>query len=506
MIKDLFKDIAQYLPSMAIPALVSIIALPIFTRLFLPADYGNYILVITTVTVLSTLAGWVSMSVLRFYPAYERDGKTAEFTDSTIKLAFISILLISIISLCILLPSRGRISGNLYHLMSIGIIFFILTSLFSVLLNFLRIKRQINWYSSFIIWKSITVLIFGVLFVILFHLGVEGLLWGAILSVGLALPFLWKIALGGLRISSKTIPVKTTIEIAKYSFPLVIANLAAWILSLSDRYILQFFRDTREVGIYSVSYQISQNSILLLTSLFALAFNPLAVIIWEKQGEKASQEFLTKGTRYFLLLCLPAVVGLSVLRIPLIKLLSTTNYYNGSKIIPLVALGVFFLGLNQRFGAGLSYYKKTHFFMYSLIVSGLLNLGLNFFFIPKYGYMAAATTTLISYVFLVVLTVIFSRRFFVWEFPFKSLGKILLAGAIMGGIMYSINMNFSSLPLINLIIGILIGVAVYIGALFIVKEIQTDEKKVIKKILMDYLPERFIPNIWIVKDDVGDDI
>jgi len=475
MIKDLFKDILQYLPSMAIPAMVGIVALPIVTRLFLPADYGNYILVIATVSVLSTLVGWVGMSVVRFYPAYEKDRKTAEFTDSTIKLTFLSILVISIISLCILLPLRGRISENLYHLMSIGIFVFILTSLFSVLLIFLRIKRQINWYSGFFVWKSITVLIFGVLFVILFHLGVEGLLWGAILSVGLALPFLWKITLGRLRISGKTIPLKPTIEMAKYSFPLVIGNLAAWILSLSDRYVLQFFRDAREVGIYSVSYQISQNSILLLTSLFALAFNPLAVIIWEKQGEKASQEFLTKGTRYFLLLCLPAVIGLSVLRIPIIKLLSTSNYYSGAKIIPLVALGVFFLGLNQRFGAGLSFYKKTQFVMYSLIISGLINLGLNFLFIPKYGFMAAAVTTLLSYIFLVLLTIIFSRRFFVWEFPFKSLAKITFASAIMGTVVYYIGNNSTSLLWINLILGICVGAIVYFAALLLLREFKQSE-------------------------------
>ncbi|MBA7510562.1 lipid II flippase MurJ [subsurface metagenome] len=475
MIKNLFKDIAQYLPSMAIPALVGIVALPIVTRLFLPADYGNYILVITTVSVLSTLVGWVNMSVVRFYPAYERDRKTAEFTDSTIKLTLLSILVISIAFLCILFGLRDHISSNLYNLMRIGILIFILTSLFTVLLSFLRIKRQINWYSGFFIWKSITVFIFGVLFVILFHLGVEGLLWGTILSVGLALPFLWKIALGRLRISGKTIPVKHTIEIAKYSFPLVIGNLAAWILSLSDRYVLQFFRDACEVGIYSVSYQISQNSILLLTSLFALAFNPLAIIIWEKQGEKASQEFLTKGTRYFLLLCLPAVIGLSVLRIPIIKLLSTSNYYSGAKIIPLVALGVFFLGLNQRFGVGLSFYKKTHFFMYSLIISSLLNLGLNFFFIPKYGYMAAAITTLISYVFLLVLTVIFSRRFFVWEFPFKSLAKSTFASAIMGTVVYYIGNNLTSLLWINLILGIFVGAIVYFAALLLLREFEQSE-------------------------------
>jgi len=64
---------------------------------------------------------------------------------------------------------------------------------------------------------------------------------------------------------------------AKYSFPLVLGNLAAWVLSLSDRYILEFFRGSQEVGIYSASYAISEKSIFLLVSLFMLASGPISM-------------------------------------------------------------------------------------------------------------------------------------------------------------------------------------------------------------------------------------
>ena len=477
MIKDLFKDIAEYLPSKVIPAIIGIAALPIITRLFPPADYGSYVLVIATVSILSALAGWVNMSVVRFYPAYERDEKIPEFIDLTIKLTFLSILVIPAAFLCIFFPLRTYISRNLYYLMSIGIFVFILTSLFSVLLGFLRIKRQIKWYSCFFVCKSITALVFGVLLIIFFHLGVEGLLWGTVLSAGLALPLLWKIAVGKscTHMTSRGVHLQPTIEMAKYSFPLVVGNLAAWILGLSDRYVLQFFRGVQEVGIYSISYQISQNSIMLFISLFALAFNPLIVISWEKEGKESSQKFLTQGTRYFLLLCIPAIVGISVLRSPILNVLSTPNYYEGAKIIPLVVLGVFFLGLMQRFGAGLSLYKKTYLSMFCIITSGLLNLGLNFLLIPKYGYMAAAFTTLISYAFLLFLMIVVSRRFFVWEFPFKSLAKAMCASSVMGIVVCQIGNSLTSSTLLNLILGIVVGVIVYSLMLFLLREFKPSE-------------------------------
>lgn len=475
MIKELFKDIVKYIPSIIIPAIVGIIALPILTRLLPPADYGNYVLVIATVSVLSAIAGWVNMSVVRFYPAYEKEGKIAEFTNLTIKLAFLSILAISITSLCILIPLRDHISGKLYRLMGIGIPVFILTSLFTVLSDFLRIKRQIRWYSSFFVWRSITALSFGLLLVIFFHLSVEGLLWGTIISVGFALPFLWKTAVGKLRIRDRSIFLKPIIEMAKYSFPLMIGNLAAWMLSLSDRYILELFRGSHEVGIYSVSYSISQYTIMIFISLFLLSFKPLNIITWEKKGEKATKKFIVQGTRYFLLLCIPAVIGISVLRNPILSVLSTSDYYEGAKIIPLIAPGVFFLGLVQMFAIGVSLQKKTYISMLCLTLSGILNLGLNFLLVPKYGYVAAAFTTLISYTLFLFLMIIVSRRFFAWEFPFKSLVKTMCASSVMGIAVYHIGNSLTSSTLLNLILGIVVGVVIYSLMLFLFREFKPSE-------------------------------
>jgi O-antigen/teichoic acid export membrane protein len=48
--------------------------------------------------------------------------------------------------------------------------------------------------------------------------------------------------------------------------------------------------------------------------------------------------------------------------------------------------------------------------MYSIIASGLLNLGLNFLLVPKYGYVAAAITTLISYIFFIFINDIFLKK------------------------------------------------------------------------------------------------
>jgi len=480
MIKNLIKDVGVYLPAQIVPAVVGLISIPIITRLFSPEEYGNYILVTATVGVLSAIIGWLPMSIIRFYPVYERDGKLDEFYGNIIKLTIISILVASLIASGILVILKPHISMKLYSLMWIGILVFMLTSGLGVLLQFLRAKRQVSWYSGFTIWNSIAAISFGILLIMAFHFGVNGLLLGSVLSLAIAFPFLWKKAIEGVSLSPKGISFPLMLEMAKYGFPLVTANLAAWILSLSDRYVLEFFRGSKEVGIYSVSYGISENSIMLLATLFMLASGPILMNIWEKEGEKKSQEFVSRVTRYYLIICLPAMVGLSVLAKPLIGILTAQEYYEGYRIIPLVTSGVLLLGLQQRFQAGPLFYKRTHFIMFSIIASGLLNLGLNFLLIPQYGYMAAATTTLVSYVFLLFLMIVTSRRLFIWEFPFKSLMRTSCASAVMGVVVYYIGNSLTSWISVNLILGICIGIVVYILMLLLLRELEREEIQVLR--------------------------
>lgn len=482
MIKSLLKDMLKYLPAKIVPGVVGFISIPIITRLFSPGEYGNYSLVLATVAILSILVGWLSMSIIRFYPAFEREAKLDYFYGNIIKLFFISIFIISVIFCGVLLAMKQWFLDQVYNLMYIGLILFIFTSLFDTLQHFLRSKRQVSWYSTFVIWKSVASIGLGLLLIIVFNFSIEGLLWGGSLSLILITPILWRKSIGKVSLANSKISTPLIKEIAKYSFPLVIGNLAAWVLSLSDRYILKFFCGSQEVGIYSASYNISEHSIMLLTSIFMLAAGPISVNIWEKEGEEKSKIFLSKLTRYFLIVCIPAVVGLSTLSKPIMGILTGREYFEGYKIIPLITTGVFFLGLQQRFQAGFVFYKRTGFITFSIMASGLLNVILNFLLVPKYGYMAAAITTLISYVFLLFLMVFISRRFFVWEFPFKSLARVTCASVIMGVVVYFVGKGLTTSITINLILGISIGVVVYLLILLLLREAREEEIKALMDI------------------------
>jgi O-antigen/teichoic acid export membrane protein len=227
-----------------------------------------------------------------------------------------------------------------------------------------------------------------------------------------------------------------------------------------------------------------------------LAPSPIGIIVWEKEGEQKSQDFVSSVTRCYLLLCVPAVVGTSILSRPIINVITAPGYREGFRIMLFVALGGLFLGLQQRFQAGFLFYKKTHFIMTAIASAGLVNVGFNLLFVPKYRYMAAAVTTLISYGVLLAIMVTSSRRHFIWDFPFRSLARAVTASTIMGALVYPIGNGLSSSQLINLVAAISSGVAIYLALLLLLGEVKLNEKTVLKRTIARYSPRQLTPASW----------
>lgn len=495
MYRDFLKDMIKYLPSLAVPALVGVIGLPIYTRLFTPEDYGNYSLVMATVTIMSIIVGWLGMATIRFYPLYEQKKQIVQLRDNVIILLFASLITLSGFYMGILYLVRNNISSRLRNLLTIGCLMFIIMASFEVFQQFLRAKRWAGLYSLFHIWNSIAGLGFGLALVACFNLNVEGLLWGHVLGMSLAFPLLFRYAIRGFP-DLRSLSSGLAREMAKYGFPLVMGNMAAWMLSLSDRYIIEYLRNSREVGIYSAGYTLSEKSIIFITNLIMLAAGPLSVRIWEIGGEGNARKFTTIVTRYYLLLAVPTVVGVSVLARPIMEIMVGPSYREGYKVIPLVAFGGFFFGLQQRFQAGHIFYNKTYYVMASIFVAGLFNFMLNLLFIGKYGYMAAALTTLCGYFVLLFLMIITSRKYFKWRFPFTTLVRAVTASSIMGLVIYPFGYVLHLAVALKLAIGSILGIFFYVVFLLLVGEFNAREKVYIWSLIKRrrfkpyYIPKR----------------
>ena len=77
--------------------------------------------------------------------------------------------------------------------------------------------------------------------------------------------------------------------------------------------------------------------------------------------------------------------------------LADQRYHSGLKIVPVVVFGYIFTALWQFWGRNIGYSKKTIWISIVAIIAGFANIGLNMVFIPRYGYVAGAYTTVVSF-------------------------------------------------------------------------------------------------------------
>lgn len=477
MSSGFIKDMLKYLPAQVVPGLVGLVSIPVVTRLFPPAEYGNYSLAAATVMVLSTFFGWLPTSVIRYYPAYEREARLAVFNATIVRLALMALAGLAVLYYVPLVVLRTRMSVQLWRLLVIGGGLFLVTCAFNLLQWFLRAKRRVGRYSVFAVWQSVAAFGLGMALIFLLGCSIEGLLLGGILSIVLVLPLLWREAMDrNMRISAiGRIDWQTARATFVYGMPLVVSNLAAWILSLSDRYIIGLFRDNQEVGVYSLSYNIADKSLTLLVALFFMAAAPIGMRIWENRGVPESRRFATDVTRLFLVACIPLVVGLSVLSKSVIGIMAGAGYEDGHRIMPYVLFGVLLLGIGQRYQMGLLFQKQTSLITVATVVAGLLNVLLNVLFVPDYGYFAAAITTLASYAVLLLAMVWLSRRVFVWDFPWKSMVNVALASGVMAIFVYGAEYAIRPAPLAALLVGASVGTIVYGLMLLALREFSSQE-------------------------------
>jgi len=66
MVHNFVKDFIKYLPAQLAPALVGFLSIPVITKAYNPEQYGNYSLVLASIAVLMTFAGWVPTAIISF--------------------------------------------------------------------------------------------------------------------------------------------------------------------------------------------------------------------------------------------------------------------------------------------------------------------------------------------------------------------------------------------------------------------------------------------------------
>ena len=192
---------------------------------------------------------------------------------------------------------------------------------------------------------------------------------------------------------------------AKFNIPLIPHYLSLIVLGQSDRIMIKYICGESDAGIYSFAYQIASAINVLIA-----AINGSRVPWTYEQLNARVYTRLRTITNALVLMMAGIALFVSLISPEIIRIIGTADYQVAVYVIPVVTLGVFYTFVYDLYASIEFYFGSTKYVMYASVIGAALNVFLNAVFIPRFGFIAAAYTTLICYLVFMVLHYVFSRK------------------------------------------------------------------------------------------------
>jgi len=139
--------------------------------------------------------------------------------------------------------------------------------------------------------------------------------------------------------------------------------------------------------------------LLLVIGAMQKAWGP-SIFQFLNNKEYVRLDFLIK--RAFLIVSIFAL-GLVLFAKEIVLILADEKFHEGLRVVPIVVIGYVFYEMFTIYGIYPGYTKKTVYHSIIALTAGISNIILNAIYIPKYGYIAAAYTTVVSYFIMFLL-------------------------------------------------------------------------------------------------------
>jgi O-antigen/teichoic acid export membrane protein len=289
------------------------------------------------------------------------------------------------------------------------------------------------------------VFLFGSLGLVRFTgLGVLGLFLGRAASLlVLAVPFV----IYGLRHTKPAWNWADLRAALAFSLPLVPHLLAHWALSVADRFMIQDHYAARQAEGTAAEFDsvdgdlgLAAVGIYILAYAFMDAINLVAASMnraWVPQftrahGRPEEREFVGRSITYFILAIASMSAAMAVLAPTVVRLLDP-KYAFAAEIVQILPLAGLFQGLYYVYVAVLFFDQENRLVPVITIVSAILNIALNWLWLPKFGLVGAVWATVVAYAVLLVGVRWAARRHPMPAFERGPLTKIAVVLVIVAG-------------------------------------------------------------------------
>ncbi|MCC7429928.1 oligosaccharide flippase family protein [bacterium] len=411
---------------------VNFLLSPLYTNIIVPQDYAIFILIYSYVAIaqLFFVCG-IDAAFLRFYPDKNED-KNKIWGTTLVASAIIPIFAGSV--LWIFREQVGfLVTGSTNHtnLISLTVGFLVFDSLGLIILNKFRGEEKALSYSSFKLINVFLTVVLNIVLVYFMKMGIEGIFLANFIASFIVFLLTIPVLLKNLSFDFSLEKFK---EMMTYGLPYLPSSISVVLLDTIDRYFLMYYRSESEVGIYGAVYKYG-----LLSALFVIAFKrswkPFVIARYEQPNSgKMFSEIFTFFSLFLasLFLFVLYFVG-EIVKIPIPftnGFLLGKEYWEGSKIIPIVLLGYISFGFYSYLIAGMYITKNSKGLLSITFLSLFVNIIANFLLIPKFGYVGAAWSTFIAYLIQPIVTYPITQKFYPIPYDLKTFAKIISLTAL----------------------------------------------------------------------------
>lgn len=396
---------------------VTLFATAFITRSFGEDGYGNFTLMTTFPAYFYLVVDFGMNAVAVRLMGEDRRENTLYFRSLYTLRVVMSLVFIAVA--LVFLPFIPFRTANL-ALVRWGIVLGLLTILTQSLFLSCNALFQKNLRYDRSVLASILGNIFTLVLVVLFLRRGFGLLWmvGSFVLGGVLMVFV-SFVLVRLYVERLYPSFNLSLwkKLLKPALPLGAGLLLMVVMAKADMFILSVVElpsrlglsNERALGLYGLSYKVFENA-LVFPTFFINALYP--IMIFQRKGDLRGLFWTVKKAGLFLLFFgLVFALG-GYLLTPLVVRILAGPSFSGS----VTALRLLFLGLPVFFPSALSVWllvtlEKEKYIPPIYGLGALFNIAANLFFIPRYGFLAAAVTTGLTEVLVTALTVLFGLRF-----------------------------------------------------------------------------------------------
>ncbi len=249
-----------------------------------------------------------------------------------------------------------------------------------------------------------------------------------------------------------------------------------------DRTMLGALASTKDVGIYDQALKLVNILLTLVTSLGSVMLPRVAHLL-ATGDHKAVNRMHEMSFLIYNLVIFPMMAGILIVNDDFVQFFLGQDFQDARYAIAIMIFRMFFIGWTNIMGIQMLIpHNQNKEFMISTTAPAIISVGLNLLFLPKLGYIGAAIVSVLTEALVWAIQLFYTRRY-LKEVPIiGSMSKIILASAIMYGLLLSSKtvIHFSST--LNVLAFAALGGIIYLFAILSLKVVDVKElKQIIRK-------------------------